>query len=73
MNQWIKCSEKLPEPFEKVLVIFQIEEAPVRHFFVGYMDDNKEWYLLYLYESIPINKAKLIPLFWMPLPEPPSE
>jgi hypothetical protein len=60
---WKSCSEP-PEPYDKVLVQFQLIDVEINHIFVAYIDDQHEWNLYYLYTSFPVDKTKLIPLVW---------
>lgn len=62
-RRWIPVTERLPEPFETVLVCYQRE---------GRYGTSCGHY--YLDRGTTIWKASgIIPTHWMPLPEPPKE
>lgn len=74
MCNWIKCiAPNLPEPYEKVLVQFRLDNSPMKHVFIAYRDNEDEWNLYYLYHSFPVDKTKLIPLYWSKYMQPPEE
>jgi hypothetical protein len=68
---WIDVKEKLPEPMQKALVVFNLADTPQRFTFVAYRDCQNEWNLYQLFTSFPVNKTLMRPTHWMPLPELP--
>ncbi len=75
MSKWIKVKEKLPEPFSWVLVHFKQDKLSGRSLqFVAYMDIAEEWDLRSNpYSGFLVDKEKLIPTHWQPLPENPVD
>ena len=56
--QWISVEDRVPEPYEEVLVIV----GDIVDF--AHVDDDGKWHTRYV-SRIPV-------LWWMPLPEPPE-
>lgn len=60
--EWIKAADKLPEPYEDVLVYGQINKTNnLTRYKVDYTDDR----------DVFVRSTKVT--HWMPLPEPPKE
>lgn len=85
-NEWIKCSERLPEPFS---TDFEYRNARNKHL-IYFTEDGDHWFVglgWYLYDDKEDCKGNLIPywesdtnlgeevevIYWQPLPQPPSE
>lgn len=66
---WYRIPDKLPLVYERVFVQFKLANAPIKHEFIAYLDDKGEWNLYSLYHSIPIDKSKVVPLWWTYLPD----
>lgn len=62
-NQWIPCSEKLPEEDERVLVTDEDGEIEIaRYEYNAWAEDpTAEWW---------DGEYRVFPVAWMPLPEP---
>lgn len=58
--KWIPVTERLPEPFE-IVIIFDRKH---NHVIDGYMTRHKEWIGVRMNHEV---------THWMPLPEPPKE
>ena len=59
MGEWISAKDKLPEPYEDVLVYGQTNNLP--RYKVDYADDR----------GVFVHSCKVT--HWMPLPQPPKE
>ena len=59
-GKWISVTERLPEPFETVLVY----DSTGKRIEAAYMTRHKEWLGVMIKNEI---------THWMPLPEPPKE
>lgn len=62
MEDWIKCSDRLPEADTKVLIL-----TSSRHHHFGFMDSHKKWLVKFI-DYIECNSVT----HWMPLPAPPE-
>lgn len=60
--EWIKCSERLPEEYDNVLVIVES-----KHIYVGYIDKKPDYWICFC-ECSDGSYIKN-PTHWMPLPE----
>ena len=60
--EWIPCSEKLPEPYEDVLI-----STSQNRIQLGWIDEDDEWIIT----SLHIDNDEV--LAWMPIPEPYKE
>ena len=60
MNEWVKCSERMPEHSKTILVVTAFGE-----YWTGYFDRN---YVFWCDETKVENVTH-----WMPLPEPPTK
>ena len=65
-SKWIPVSERLPAPFETVIVHMPLE-TPCPTVGWGFVKRNGEWYANYF------NRDSDEVTHWMPLPEPPKE
>lgn len=60
MGKWIKCSERMPDDFEDVLVSDGVDVE------VKWLDEN------YCWDSFTANIRSCDVVYWMPLPQPPE-
>ena len=65
LPQWIPVSERLPEPFENVLVYLFTAQSP----YIAWINENGAWET----EEFMLDAFDYKPTAWMPLPEPPKE
>ena len=65
-GRWISVKDRLPEPFETVLVQMPLEN-PLPTVGWGFIKGDGEWYCNHF------NRDKDEVTHWMPLPEPPEE
>ena len=65
-GRWISVNDRLPEPFETVLVQMPLEN-PLPTVGWGFIKGDGEWYCNHF------NRDKDEVTHWMPLPEPPEE
>ncbi|MBQ9657248.1 MAG: DUF551 domain-containing protein [Clostridia bacterium] len=63
MSEWINCSERMPEPFERVLIFWESSKV----IDVALYNDKMNWWQSM--EAV-ANKASI--KYWMPLPERPE-
>lgn len=68
MTQWIKCSERMPEEGEDVIVYDNLRQVH-EGYYLQYGD--LVCWELYSYSSSYYDEVKVT--HWMPLPEPPQE
>lgn len=66
MSKWISVKDKLPEPFESVLVHIP-KEKPLPTVYEGFITNYGRWYTAYYARS----DDEIT--HWMPFPEPPKE
>lgn len=68
MSEWIRCSERMPEANEDVLVV--INPGDYQSIHIGYMYNEGDWMIdgEFWYEEGDPSITH-----WMPLPEPPKE
>lgn len=59
IQKWIPVSERLPEPFE-IVIVYDKNEKYVSE---AYMTKHKEWVGIHMKSTV---------THWMPLPEPPK-
>ncbi len=65
--KWIKCSERLPEPYENVLVFCD------NIIFTGYITDTAEKYWKCFPNGNDAYGYAIFVTHWMPHPKPPEE
>lgn len=68
MSQWIKCSERMPEEGENVIVYDNLKQVH-ECFYLRY-GDHVSWEI---YSYNPSYYDEVNVTHWMPLPEPPQE
>lgn len=73
MSKWISVKEKLPKPFETILIL---EKG--RNVIAGFMSPHEAFYepvlIDFLTERLELNGiGPEREQFWMPLPNPPTE
>ena len=66
MSEWINVKERLPEPYESVLVHMP-EEKPLPTVHEGYITGNGKWYAAHC----PREADEIT--HWMPMPSAPEE
>ena len=67
MGEWIKCSERMPEEGEAVLVYDDLRQVH-EGYYLRY-GDYVSW-VIHSYDSSYYDEANVT--HWMPLPEPPE-
>lgn len=75
-DEWISVKDRLPETCQDVIYVYTGHDfknlAVKRYMTIGHYDeDEKIWYVRYLFASIPLSKEIEI-THWMPLPESPK-
>lgn len=68
LGGWIPCSERLPEPYDTVLLTGKMLEDKEPLVYMGCINGKKEWQLLGAR-----NPFDYITTAWQPLPEPYKE
>lgn len=68
MSQWIKCSERMPEEGEDVIVYDDLKQVH-EGFYLRY-GEHVSWDI---YSYKPSYYDEVSVTHWMPLPEPPQE
>lgn len=63
-SDWIKCSERMPETYTKVLVLVEVGNDSKQHIFVDELYESTKYGMLWQ------NNDNLV-THWMPLPTPP--
>ena len=64
MQNWIKCSERMPELEQEVLCIDKFSNYEAAIYTKGYFGDTP---------FFAITAGEFHPTYWQPLPEPPQE
>lgn len=67
-EKWISTKEKLPNPYESVLIHLP-GNSPLPTVREGYMTEDGYWISLFFHEAFTTDEVP----FWMPLPEPPKD
>lgn len=67
-EKWISTKEKLPNPFESVLIHLP-GNSPLPTVREGYLTEEGYWISLFFHEAFTTDEVP----FWMPLPEPPKD
>ncbi len=65
-TDWVKCSERMPETYTKVLVLVEVGNDSKQHIFVDELYESTKYGMLWQ------NNDNLV-THWMPLPAPPLE
>ena len=65
-SDWVKCSERLPETYTKVLVLVEVGNDSKQHIFVDELYESTKYGMTWQ------NNDNLV-THWMPLPAPPME
>lgn len=78
MNNWIKCSERLPDQDVPVLVFSITELVTIPDVFIAYIDNNygrPQWeaHVIQVHGYELKIARGFQPTHWQPLPEVPSE
>lgn len=63
--RWIRAKERLPKPFESVL-LYTPDEAPLPTVHEGYIDNEGDWHRLTIFDASRVTH-------WMPMPSAPEE
>jgi hypothetical protein len=69
-DEWIKCSERLPEPSDGHFCSEDVLIASPLWVMVGYLDGYKKWKA---YDLSNEDTQKVSPSHWMKFPSPPKE
>ena len=64
-TKWIPVTERLPEPFENVLVYLFKSQSP----YIAWINEYRSWET----EEFMLDDFDYKPTAWMPLPEPPKD
>ena len=64
-TKWIPVAERLPEPFENVLVYLFKAQSP----YIAWINEYRSWET----EEFMLDDFDYKPTAWMPLPEPPKD
>lgn len=75
MSEWIKCSERMPEVWQDVLVCGvhgHDGEKSLTDFFVGFRGTSGLWHAVNISGDYELELYGE-PTHWMPLPEPPND
>lgn len=67
-EKWISAKEKLPNPYESVLINLP-GNSPLPTVREGYLTEEGYWISLFFHEAFTTDEVP----FWMPLPEPPKD
>ena len=65
-TDWVKCSERMPETYTKVLVLVEVGNDSKQHIFVDELYESTKYGMTWQ------NNDNLV-THWMPLPTPPLE
>ena len=65
-SDWVKCSERMPEIYTKVLVLVEVGNDSKQHIFVDELYESTKYGMLWQ------NNDNLV-THWMPLPDRPTE
>ena len=65
-TDWVKCSERMPETYTKVLVLVEVGNDSKQHIFVDELYESTKYGMLWQ------NNDNLV-THWMPLPDLPTE
>ena len=65
-TSWVKCSERMPETYTKVLVLVEVGNDSKQHIFVDELYESTKYGMTWQ------NNDNLV-THWMPLPTPPME
>ena len=65
-TDWVKCSERMPETYTKVLVLVEVGNDSKQHIFVDELYESTKYGMLWQ------NNDNLV-THWMPLPALPQE
>ena len=66
-NQWILCSEKMPQPYEYVLVY----PSPTNYLDGATVDNKGDFYYSEYERGFGVIQTKCEVTHWMPMPKPP--
>ena len=65
-SDWVKCSERMPETYTKVLVLVEVGNDSKQHIFVDELYESTKYGMTWQ------NNDNLV-THWMPLPDRPTE